>query len=216
MTFPSFTDITTRGYLPSLSDAFAPDQKPVQLDYDNQRRPKLDLLDGDRHPIADPQREFVSDVLLTLSECVGPLDIARMHGELIPRIDTGRTLDTAKLVRQCRSLQTALAPSSERGDHSVDVTLQMQTTTTSGGGPRIDASTKLVIPCTRHPLATSAPSMVHPVTMPIQEIASRIAGGPLGAWLHACGDLSLMLHGRIASPAVIADENGPNATVEYH
>jgi hypothetical protein len=213
MTFPNFLDLTTRRFLPNLRDALAPDDRPAQLDYDKQRSPELDLLDGSREPIADPQREFVSDVLFTLRQCVGPLDIARLHGEIVPRMETGRTLDTAKLMRECRSLQTALAPSPELGDHPAEVTLHMQTRVASGGGPRIEASSKLLIPCTQRPLPEK--TTVHKMTTPIQEIISRIAGGTLGAWLHACGDLSLTLHGRITSPAVVGKDLR-KATVEYH
>jgi len=190
-------------YAPALSDAFALEDLPAHLSFTAEDGGALRLTDADQHPVGDPVREFVADVLQSVDDSAAPLRLLTAEARIRPRLGSGRGIDLADLHRtfvEMRMLGVYFAPLVER---EMRVDIQISGWTTPDGIAHVQAWPTCALCRADVPSSIELAGALTDYISGLAELTAEAIGGPLGAWIVDSGLTHLLFGAQFTIPTTV-------------
>ena len=187
-------------YLPSLRDAFAPDDSPAHLTYTHNGRRTLSLTHADGAVIGDPILEFVDDALATLDANAEPCCVVEAHGVIQPDPKRGATVELAPLRGQFREIGRGNAMVHALSGHELMVAIDLVRVAEWHGGTTITATPRVELRHHERRLPETLDAAVTRYGRDVATLTRRMGAGPLGEWFLDSGLNRLVLQGHVTVP----------------
>jgi len=186
--------------VPSLRDALAPADPPVELDYRTIPRMSLMLRDDHGYVLGDPVKEFVADVFAWISAHADVLAIARARGRVAPTAGQGTALDLDELHEMLGDLRPAAARLQPLAGHSLAVELPITVPRLPNANIHINGTPRVGIVTAEEPMPPAVDAALSDYTAAIASVTDRLARGSFGPWLLDSGITSLDFVGHFTVP----------------